>query len=96
MVLLPVIPNMRAASDAPFADRGGRLQRAAREDGRRPRRAALPAAPGIPSRRRTTSHIDTYDGTHPNAAGEHKIAEGFAEAMYQAWDLGAPYAAVPS
>ena len=30
--------------------------------------------------------------THPNAAGEHKLAAAFADAMYQAWGLGAPYA----
>ena len=33
-------------------------------------------------------HLDTYDGTHPNAGGEHKIAEAFANAMYQAWGVG--------
>jgi lysophospholipase L1-like esterase len=36
--------------------------------------------------------LDTYDGTHPNAAGEHKIAAAFADAMHQAWGIGVPYA----
>ncbi|MGW4108270.1 hypothetical protein ACWEGV_35620, partial [Streptomyces sp. NPDC004976] len=36
-------------------------------------------------------HTDTYDGTHPNETGEHKIAGAFAEAMWRAWDLGGPY-----
>jgi hypothetical protein len=38
-------------------------------------------------------HLDTYDGTHPNARGEHKIAGAFAGAMYQAWGFGEPYVA---
>lgn len=34
---------------------------------------------------------DTYDGTHPNAAGERKIAAAFADALYEGLDLAAPY-----
>jgi hypothetical protein len=41
-------------------------------------------------------HHDTYDGTHPNASGEHKLAAAFAEAMRQAWGVGGRYAHVPS
>jgi lysophospholipase L1-like esterase len=36
-------------------------------------------------------HTDTYDGTHPSASGEHKIAAAFADAMHQGWGLGKPY-----
>jgi hypothetical protein len=34
---------------------------------------------------------DTYDGTHPNASGEHKITAAFAGAMHQAWGMGGEY-----
>ncbi|WP_159941879.1 MULTISPECIES: GDSL-type esterase/lipase family protein [unclassified Nocardiopsis] len=34
---------------------------------------------------------DTYDGTHPNASGEVKIAAAFADALADAYGLGAPY-----
>ncbi|MEU6012081.1 hypothetical protein [Streptomyces sp. NPDC047453] len=36
---------------------------------------------------------DTYDGTHPNTSGEHRLAAAFADAMHQAWSLGGPYTA---
>ncbi|MBR8740499.1 GDSL-type esterase/lipase family protein [Nocardiopsis sp. MG754419] len=34
---------------------------------------------------------DTYDGTHPNDAGELKIAAGFADALSDAFGLGPGY-----
>ncbi|AVH58074.1 MULTISPECIES: SGNH/GDSL hydrolase family protein [Streptomyces] len=92
MVLLPVIPNVRAESDAPFAAEVtafNELLAKTVADLDEPRSPLLLASPP-PS---YDIHVDTYDGTHPNASGEHKIAEGFAEAMYQAWDLGEPYPA---
>ncbi|MGC9541774.1 SGNH/GDSL hydrolase family protein [Streptomyces sp. UG1] len=91
MVVLPVIPNVRAESDAPFAAEVARfneLLAKAVADLDEPRSPLLLASPP-PS---YDIHLDTYDGTHPNANGEHRIAEAFAEAMYQAWDLGEPYA----
>ncbi|MEU9286330.1 SGNH/GDSL hydrolase family protein [Streptomyces sp. NPDC048275] len=91
MVLLPVIPNVRAESDAPFATEVSAFNELLAKtvaDLDEPRSPLLLASPP-PSYDIT---LDTYDGTHPNASGEHKIAEGFAEAMYQAWDLGDPYA----
>ncbi|MFE2516128.1 SGNH/GDSL hydrolase family protein [Streptomyces mirabilis] len=92
LVLLPVIPNVRAESDAPFAAEVAafnELLAKAVADLDEPRSPVLLASPppGYDFRH------DTYDGTHPNASGEHKIAEAFAEAMYQAWDLGEPYSA---
>jgi hypothetical protein len=90
MVLLPVIPNVRAQSDAPFAAQVAAFNEfiaktvADLDELRSPLLLASPP----PS---YDIHLDTYDGTHPNASGEHKIAEAFAEAMYQAWDLGEPY-----
>lgn len=91
MVILPVIPNIRAASDAAFANQVSSfndLLAKTTADLDEPRSplllAALPESYDI--------HTDTYDGTHPNASGEHRIAATFAEALYQGWGVGAPYA----
>ncbi|MGD1219838.1 GDSL-type esterase/lipase family protein [Streptomyces krungchingensis] len=92
MALLPVIPNVRAESDAPFAAdvaAFNELLAKAVADLDEPRSPLLLASPPASY----DIHLDTYDGTHPNASGEHKIAEAFAEAMHQAWDLGSPYLA---
>jgi hypothetical protein len=92
MVVLPVIPNVRASSDAPFAAEVARFNELLAKtvaDLDEPRSPLLLASPP-PS---YDIHRDTYDGTHPNASGEHKIAEAFADAMYQAWGLGEPYEA---
>ncbi|AZQ35554.1 hypothetical protein EJ357_20325 [Streptomyces cyaneochromogenes] len=91
-VVLPVIPNVRAESDAEFAvqvSRFNELLAKAVADLDEPRSPLLLASPP-PS---YDINLDTYDGTHPNASGEHKIAEAFADAMYQAWGVGEPYAA---
>ncbi|MXM68042.1 hypothetical protein GR925_32560 [Streptomyces sp. HUCO-GS316] len=93
MVLLPVIPNVRAESDSAFAAQVARFNEllaktAADLDERRS--PLLLASPP----ESYDIHRDTYDGTHPNARGEHKIAAAFADAMHQAWDLGEPYTAV--
>ncbi|TLS41838.1 hypothetical protein FE633_34080 [Streptomyces montanus] len=91
MVLLPVIPNVRAHTDAPFAAEVARfneLLAKAAADLDEPRSPLLLTSPP-PS---YDVHLDTYDGTHPNASGEHKLAAAFADAMHQAWDLGEPYA----
>ena len=82
----------RAASDAPFAaevTRFNELLAKAIADLDEPRSPLLLTSPP-PS---YDIHLDTYDGTHPNASGEHKIAEAFAGAMHEAWDLGEPYTA---
>ena len=95
MAVLPVIPNVRARSDAPFAAAVASFNEflaktvADLDEPRSPLLLASPP-PGY------DVDLDTYDGTHPNASGEHRIAEAFAEAMYQAWDLGEPYAAETS
>lgn len=92
MVVLPVIPNVRASSDAPFATEVARFNELLAKtvaDLDEPRSPLLLASPP-PS---YDIHLDTYDGTHPNASGEHKMAEAFADAMYQAWGLGEPYEA---
>src|SRR5262249_42754014 len=92
MILLPVIPNVRAETDAPFAAQVtlfNELLAKAAADLDEPRSPILLASPP-PS---YDIHLDTYDGTHPNASGEHKIAEAFAGAMYQGWGWGQTYAA---
>ncbi|MGC5565529.1 GDSL-type esterase/lipase family protein [Streptomyces sp. FR-108] len=90
MVVLPVIPNIRAESDAPFA-----REVAAFNDLLAKTTANL-AEPNSPLLLASLPHgydihTDTYDGTHPNASGEHRLAAAFAEAMHQGWGVGAPY-----
>lgn len=91
MVWLPVIPNIRAAADAPFAAQVARFNELLAKT------AADLDEPGSPillaSVPRTWDiDTDTYDGTHPNANGEHRLASAFAEAMHQGWGLGGEYA----
>ncbi|MFF4957438.1 SGNH/GDSL hydrolase family protein [Streptomyces sp. NPDC001222] len=92
MVLLPVIPNIRAETEAPFGAQvtlfNDLLAKTA-ADLDEPGSPILLASPP-PS---YDIHRDTYDGTHPNANGEHKIAGAFAEAMYQGWGVAGPYEA---
>ncbi|MEV5428427.1 SGNH/GDSL hydrolase family protein [Streptomyces sp. NPDC052701] len=95
IVLLPVIPNIRAASEPSFAaevDRFNELLAKTAADLDEPGSPLLLASPP-PS---YDIHTDTYDGTHPNAGGERKIAAAFADAMHQAWDLGEPYPSSPA
>ncbi|MFJ7077802.1 GDSL-type esterase/lipase family protein [Streptomyces sp. NPDC098781] len=90
MVVLPVIPNVRAESDPLFAAEVARFNELLAKtvaDLDEPRSPLLPASPP----ESYDIHLDTYDGTHPNASGERKIAGAFATAMYQAWGLGEPY-----
>ncbi|MFR9790600.1 GDSL-type esterase/lipase family protein [Streptomyces sp. MB22_4] len=92
MVLLPVIPNVRAESDAPFAEQVGLfndLLAKAVADLDEPCSPLLLTSPPASY----DIHVDTYDGTHPNTSGEHKIAEAFAGAMREAWGIGQAYAA---
>ncbi|GAA0302582.1 GDSL-type esterase/lipase family protein [Streptomyces polychromogenes] len=90
MVFLPVIPNVRAEEDAPFAAEVVRFNEllaktvADLADATSPiLLAARPDAYDI--------HRDTYDGTHPNASGEHRLAGEFAAVLHQAWGIGGPY-----
>ncbi|MFC9927227.1 SGNH/GDSL hydrolase family protein [Streptomyces sp. NPDC127190] len=92
MVLLPVIPNIRAEADEPFAaqvDLFNDLLAKTAADLDEPRSPILLASPPRPY----DIHTDTYDGTHPNASGEHRIAGAFAGAMREAWGLGQMFAA---
>ncbi|MFF1544096.1 GDSL-type esterase/lipase family protein [Streptomyces sp. NPDC058291] len=91
MVWLPVIHNIRAANDEPFAAQVARFNELLAKTA-----ADLdePASPILMASVPPTWDIDTdtYDGTHPNASGEHQLASAFAEAMYQGWELGGEYA----
>ncbi len=92
MVLLPVIPNIRAEQDTDFAAQVDLFNVllaktvADLDEARSPLLlASTPEGYDI--------HVDTYDGTHPNANGEHRIAGAFAGAMWEAWGVGQAYAA---
>jgi lysophospholipase L1-like esterase len=90
MVLLPVIPNTRADLDPDFAGQCAELNE---------RTAKVVAeldssdSPLLMASRPADYDIllDTYDGTHPNRTGEHKLAAAFADAMHRAWGVGEPY-----
>ncbi|MET8632415.1 GDSL-type esterase/lipase family protein [Streptomyces sp. NPDC004096] len=90
MVLLPVIPNIRAQEDAAFGTEVAlfnELLAKAVADLDEPRSPLLLTS--VPPS--YDIHHDTYDGTHPNAGGEHKIAAAFADAMCQGWGLCEEY-----
>ncbi|MEU2051819.1 SGNH/GDSL hydrolase family protein [Streptomyces bungoensis] len=92
MALLPVIPNIRAEADEPFAaqvDLFNDLLAKAVADLDESRSPVLL----VPPPEGYDIHTDTYDGTHPNESGEHRIAEAFAGAMAEAWGVGQAYAA---
>ncbi|MFE7409858.1 GDSL-type esterase/lipase family protein [Streptomyces laurentii] len=90
VVLLPVIPNIRAEDEPPFAAECARFNDllaktvADLDTGASPLLlASVPESYDI--------HTDTYDGTHPGPSGEHKLAAAFADALHQAWGVGGPY-----
>ncbi|WBO65557.1 GDSL-type esterase/lipase family protein [Streptomyces camelliae] len=92
MVLLPVIPNIRAEQDTDFAaqvDLFNVLLGKTVADLDEPRSPLLLAS----TPEGYDIHVDTYDGTHPNASGEHRIAGAFAGAMWEAWGVGQAYVA---
>ncbi|GAA2222778.1 GDSL-type esterase/lipase family protein [Streptomyces amakusaensis] len=92
MVLLPVIPNVRARDDAPFAAECERFNTALAKEVAELDTAASPILLASPPEEYAID-TDTYDGTHPGPSGEHKLAAAFATAMHQAWGLGGPYRA---
>jgi GDSL-like lipase/acylhydrolase family protein len=92
MVLLPVMPNILVQTDDSFASQVtlfNELLAKTVADLDEPR-SPLVLASVPPS---YDFNFDTYDGTHPNAHGEHKIASAFAGAMWEAWGVGQTYAA---
>ncbi|MEV4946343.1 GDSL-type esterase/lipase family protein [Streptomyces sp. NPDC053755] len=91
-VLMPVIPNVRAESDAPFAAECDRFNVLLAKTVADLDTAASPLLLAT-TPESYDLRADTYDGTHPGPTGEHKLAGAFADAMHQAWGLGAPYGA---
>ncbi|GGQ05152.1 GDSL-type esterase/lipase family protein [Streptomyces roseolilacinus] len=80
-VLLPVIPNIRAEEEPPFAAECARFNRLLAQtvaDLHTRRSPLVLAAPPADYDLRT----DTYDGTHPGPAGEHKLAAAFVAALF--------------
>lgn len=91
MVVLPVIPNIRCAADDSFATEVALFNELLAKtvaDLDEPRSSLLLAS--VPPS--YDIHQDTYDGTHPNTTGEHRIAAAFADAMHQGWGVGEEYA----
>lgn len=93
-VFLPVIHNVRARDEPAFADEVDRfndlLAKAVADLDTAASPLLLASVPPDWDMDR-----DTYDGTHPNARGEHRLAAAFADAMHQAWEVGAPYEPAP-
>ncbi|MFF4400399.1 GDSL-type esterase/lipase family protein [Streptomyces sp. NPDC001480] len=92
MVLLPVIPNIRAEEDDSFAEQVtafNDLLAKTVADLDEPSSSVLLAS--IPES--YDIHTDTYDGTHPNESGERKLAGVFAGAMWEEWGIGHEYVA---
>ncbi|MFI5689138.1 SGNH/GDSL hydrolase family protein [Streptomyces sp. NPDC051636] len=90
MVLLPVIPNIRAEAEGAFADEVARFNELLAKtaaDLDEPTSPLLLAS--IPES--YDIHTDTYDGTHPNESGERKLAGAFAGAMREGWGVGGEY-----
>lgn len=90
IVALPVIPNIRAEQDAPFAAEVDRfnvlLAKAVADLDTATSPLLLATVPDT-----YDIHRDTYDGTHPGPGGEHKLAGAFAEALHGAWELAGRY-----
>ncbi|MEU0226307.1 GDSL-type esterase/lipase family protein [Streptomyces sp. NPDC006284] len=94
VAVMPVLHNIRADTDAPFAEQVTRFNELLAKT-----LADLDEADSplllVPPPASYDFHTDTYDGTHPNERGEHGIAGAFADAMHEAWELGGPYSAAP-
>ncbi|KYK16147.1 GDSL-type esterase/lipase family protein [Streptomyces rochei] len=95
MAVMPVLHNIRVDADETFAGQVHRFNELLAKTV-----AALdePASPLllVPPPQAYDFHVDTYDGTHPNESGEHRIAGAFAQAMDEGWGLGGPYSAASS
>ncbi|MEW2545906.1 GDSL-type esterase/lipase family protein [Streptomyces sp. NPDC047002] len=84
-VVLPVVPNVRADTDALFAAEverfNGRLA-AALAELTGPRSPLVLAPPPTAQPVAYDIHRDTYDGTHPAPSGARKLAAAFAGALH--------------
>ncbi|MGQ4514447.1 GDSL-type esterase/lipase family protein [Streptomyces sp. DW26H14] len=84
-VVLPVVPNVRAGTDALFAAEverfNARLARLLAGIGG-PRSPLLLAPPPTAPPVSYDIRRDTYDGTHPSPSGARKLAAAFADALH--------------
>jgi hypothetical protein len=85
-----LLPTSKSVADQEFAarirDYNDRLTRVAAEL----QRASSPIAVAATGRD-VVVDADLYDGTHPNARGEIKIAAAFADALASRFSVGSPY-----
>ncbi|MFF9487030.1 SGNH/GDSL hydrolase family protein [Streptomyces sp. NPDC014676] len=92
VAVMPVIRNIRVEADPAFAGQVAHFNELLAKTV-----ADLDEADSslllVPPPASYDFHTDTYDGTHPNESGEHRIAGAFAEAMWRGWGLGGPYGA---
>ncbi|MEU9640437.1 GDSL-type esterase/lipase family protein [Streptomyces sp. NPDC048188] len=94
VAVMPVLHNIRVEADASFAEQVSRFNELLAKtlaDLDDPRSSLLLVPAPVP----WDFHTATYDGTHPNESGEHRIAEAFATAMDEEWGLGGAYSAHP-
>ncbi|MFB6436014.1 GDSL-type esterase/lipase family protein [Streptomyces sp. NPDC056411] len=89
-VLMPVIPNVRAAGDPEFAGQCAHFNELLAKT---VADLDTPASPLLLASEPAGWYLDTatYDGTHPSELGEHLLAGAFADAMDQGWEVGGPY-----
>ncbi|MFH9041746.1 GDSL-type esterase/lipase family protein [Streptomyces sp. NPDC017966] len=92
VAVMPVIRNVRVEADPAFAEQVAHFNELLAKA------VADLDEPGsplllVPPPASYDFHTDTYDGTHPNESGEHRIAGAFAESMWRGWGLGGPYGA---
>jgi lysophospholipase L1-like esterase len=80
-VVLPVVPNIRALLDAGFAAEVERFNELLSET---LAALSLPGSPLVLAAPPVAYDVrgDTYDGTHPAASGERKLAAAFADALH--------------
>ncbi|WP_104636315.1 GDSL-type esterase/lipase family protein [Streptomyces sp. MH60] len=94
VAVMPVLHNIRVEADTSFAEQVAHFNELLAKtltDLDDPRSPLLFVPPPVAY----DFHTDTYDGTHPNESGEHRIAEAFATAMDEEWGLGGPYSPAP-
>ncbi|MEU7471883.1 SGNH/GDSL hydrolase family protein [Streptomyces sp. NPDC044984] len=92
VAVMPVIRNIRVEADPAFAEQVAHFNELLAKTVADLDEADSPLLL-VPPPASYDFHTDTYDGTHPNESGEHRIAGAFAEAMWRGWGLGGPYGA---
>ncbi|MFE2278816.1 GDSL-type esterase/lipase family protein [Streptomyces sp. NPDC059454] len=92
VAVMPVIRNIRAEADPAFAEQVAHFNELLAKTVTDLDEPGSPLLL-VPPPASYDFHTDTYDGTHPDESGEHRIAGAFAGAMWRGWGLGGPYAA---